>query len=162
MLPCDGCSAPHPHPLAGRAPLWLASRVAAQEEAHLLKGLPSEVQGNRALPRLSACSLQPQCDGRCCPWTCHCPVESMTRTKLLPQPPPLPFPAFFIFFSIKICLRCSSIRAWRINIAVQGQRDPRLESPAAPTPGSINPGLLSKEWFSVNLSYQQKPLKEFV
>lgn len=93
---------------------------------------------------------------------CQDLMESMTRTKLLPQPPPLPCSAFLVFFSIKISLCCSSIKARRINMWSGGRESPGSKAPGCPHPSSINPGLLSEEWFSVNLSYQQKPLKEFV
>lgn len=119
---------PTPTPWLGEPHSGLHPGWGPKKRLTFSKGLPSEVQGSHALPRLSAHSLQPQCDGRCCPWTCHCPVESMTRTKLLPQPPPLPFPAFFIFFSIKICLRCSSIRAWRINMQSRSRETPGLKA----------------------------------
>lgn len=147
---------PSPHQL-GEAHSGLCPGCGGQEDAHLPKGLRSKVQGSHTL--LHFCTH---------PWG-GCAVGATTGawprphgTKLLPQPPPLPFPAFLIFFSIKISLCCSSIKAWRINIWSRGRETPGLKAPHYPHPSSLNPGLLSKEWFSVNLSYQQKPLKEFV
>lgn len=157
-------SAQRPHlgeALSGLCPGW-----GAGEEAHLPKGLGSKVQGSPTLPQ------------RCTPPPPGRRLRLGTAASLvmaLPRPhgvndenqtsPPASAPPFFcflIFFSIKISLCCSSIKAWRINMWSGGRETPGFKSPGCPHPGSINPGLLSKEWFSVNLSYQQKPLKEFV
>lgn len=101
--------------------------MGAQEEAHLPKASGPKFKGAAPFPGTAPGPRGRRAVGAASP---DLPpargVKDENQTS--PQPPPLPFPASLIFFSTKICLCHSSLKAWSVNMWSRGRETPGLKA----------------------------------